>query len=94
MNVLTNMPVRNSDLTFSVWPFRDASMDCERVSEMLMAPSVDPAAMKLPGSFNASAYTLPLCPSQGLASYKPDCKPFSKYEVVPKGNAGGSVLHA
>ena len=88
------MPVRNSDLTFSVWPFRDASMDCERVSEMLMAPSVDPAAMKLPGSFNASAYTLPLCPSQGLASYKPDCKPFSKYEVVPKGNAGGSVLHA
>ena len=49
-------------------------MEWERASDILMAPSVEPAAKKLPASFKASAYTLPLWPSQALGSYSPPCR--------------------
>lgn len=58
---------------FSVWPFSDATTAWERVSDILMVPSVEPAARKLPASLRARAYTLPVWPSHALASYNPDC---------------------
>lgn len=61
-------------LMFSVCPLSEATMVLERASDILMAPSVEPAAKKLPASFKASAYTLPLCPSQALGSYSPPCR--------------------
>lgn len=50
-------------------------MVLERASDILIAPSVEPAAKKLPASLRASAYTLPLCPSHALGSYSPPCRP-------------------
>lgn len=60
---------------FSVWPLSEATMVLERASDILIAPSVEPAARKLPASLRASAYTLPLCPSHALGSYSPPCRP-------------------
>ena len=58
----------------SVCPLSAATMVLERASDILMAPSVEPAAKKSPASFRASAYTLPLCPSHALGSYSPPCR--------------------